>query len=192
MTETEAATTACGRLREMTSASRTDWALGAQARSLALLTEGDEAERLYLESIAHPGRTPLRVDLARAHLLYGEWLRRERRRNEAHDELRTARGMLEELGVAAFAERARRELRAAGETTRQRSLAPAAGELTAQEALIARLARDGLSNPEIGTRLFISAHTVQYHLRKVFTKLGVTSRSQLDRVLPPRETERAG
>jgi DNA-binding CsgD family transcriptional regulator len=181
---TETATAAYVRLREMTSASGTDWALGAQARSLALLSEGDEAERLYRESIARLGRTRLRVDLARARLLYGEWLRRERRRADAREQLRLALGILAELGVAAFAERARRELQAAGEVARTRSRAAGPGELTAQEALIARLARDGLSNPEIGTRLFISAHTVQYHLRKVFAKLGVTSRSQLDRVLP--------
>jgi DNA-binding CsgD family transcriptional regulator len=133
------------------------------------------------------------VDLARARLLYGEWLSGERRRGEARDQLRTAHGMLSEMGVAAFAERARRALLAAGETTRKRTLAAGSGELTAQEALIARLARDGLSNPEVGARLFISAHTVQYHLRKVFAKLGITSRSQLDRVLPgdPADAARA-
>jgi DNA-binding NarL/FixJ family response regulator len=113
----------------------------------------------------------------------GEWLRRERRRSDARDQLRTAHDMLEAMGLEAFAERASRELRATGETARKRALA-ADEELTAQEAQIARLAREGLSNPEIGTRLFISAHTVQYHLRKVFAKLGITWRSQLDRVLP--------
>jgi ATP/maltotriose-dependent transcriptional regulator MalT len=156
---------------------------GAAARSRALLSEGDAAEELYRESIDHLGRTRMRVDLARARLLYGEWLRRERRRSEARDQLRAAHSTLAGMGLAAFAERARRELQAAGETTRQRPPAAGPGELTAQEALIARLARDGLSNPEIGTRLFISAHTVQYHLRKVFAKLGISSRSQLDRVL---------
>jgi DNA-binding CsgD family transcriptional regulator len=181
---TETATEACRRLTEMTSASGTDWALGAQARSHALLSEGDAAERLYRESIARFGKTWLRVDRARAHLLYGEWLRRERRRGEAREQLRTALGMLEAMGVVAFAERARRELRATGETAHKRTPVEGNEELTAQEAQIARLARDGLSNPEIGTRLFISAHTVQYHLRKVFAKLGITSRSQLDRVLP--------
>ncbi|GAA1170657.1 hypothetical protein GCM10009608_03810 [Pseudonocardia alaniniphila] len=181
---TETATEACRRLTEMTSASGTDWALGAQARSHALVSEGTAAERLYRESIARFGKTRLRVDRARAHLLYGEWLRRERRRGEAREQLRTALGMLEAMGVGAFAERARRELRATGETAHKRTLIEGHDELTAQEAQIARLARDGLSNPEIGTRLFISAHTVQYHLRKVFAKLGITSRSQLDRVLP--------
>jgi DNA-binding NarL/FixJ family response regulator len=117
--------------------------LGIQARVRALLSEGDVAERCYRESIAHLGRTRIRVELARSHLLYGEWLRRKRRRLDAREQLRTA-----------------------------------------HEALIARLARDGLSNPEIGTRLFISARTVKYHLRKVFTKLDIGSRNQLDRVLP--------
>ncbi len=172
------------RLTEMAGASGTDWVLGAQARSHALLSEGEAAERLYREAIARFGKTRLRIDLARAHLLYGEWLRRERRRTEAREQLRTAHGMLTAMGVAAFAERARRELRATGETARKRTDGVRHEELTAQEAQIARLARDGLSNPEIGTRLFISAHTVQYHLRKIFTKLGITSRSQLDRVLP--------
>jgi DNA-binding CsgD family transcriptional regulator len=181
---TEAAAWACDRLEEMTSASGTDWGLGIGARSRALVSEGQEAERLYRESIARLGRTRLRVDLARAQLLYGEWLRRERRPSEAREQLRTAHHMLEAMGIAAFAERARRELRAAGGTVHKRTAAASHEELTAQEAQIARLARDGLSNPEIGTRLFISARTVQYHLRKVFTKLGITSRSQLDRVLP--------
>jgi DNA-binding CsgD family transcriptional regulator len=181
----ETAAGAYKRLAEMTDASGTDWALGLQARSHALVSGGEEAEARYREALARLGRTRLRLDLARAHLLYGEWLRRERRRSDAREQLRTAHGMLEAMGVEAFAERARRELRATGETARKRTRAAARQEdLTAQEAQIARLARDGLSNPEIGTRLFISAHTVQYHLRKVFAKLGITSRSQLDRVLP--------
>jgi DNA-binding CsgD family transcriptional regulator len=181
---TDAAARALRRVEEVTSASGTDWGLGILARSRALLSEGETAEGRYRESIARLGRTRLRVDLARAHLLYGEWLRRERRRADARDQLRTAHGMLEAMGVAGFAGRARRELRATGETAHKRTPAAGPEELTAQEAQIARLARDGLSNPEIGIRLFISAHTVQYHLRKVFAKLGITSRSQLDRVLP--------
>jgi DNA-binding CsgD family transcriptional regulator len=181
---TETAAGACQRLAVMTGASGTDWALGLQARSQALLSEGEEAERRYRESLAWLGRTRMRVELGRAHLLYGEWLRRERRRSDAREQLRTAHGMLEGIGAEAFAERARRELRATGETARRRTVVGGQEDLTAQEAQIARLARDGLSNPEIGIRLFISAHTVQYHLRKVFAKLGITSRSQLDRVLP--------
>jgi DNA-binding CsgD family transcriptional regulator len=181
---TETAAGACERLAVMTDASGTDWALGLQARSRALPSEGEEAERLYRESLARLGRTRTRIDLARAHLLYGEWLRRERRRGDAREQLRTAHGMLAGIGAEAFAERARRELRATGETARRRTLFAGQEDLTAQEGQIARLARDGLSNPEIGTRLFISAHTVQYHLRKVFAKLDITSRSQLDRVLP--------
>lgn len=181
---TEAAVWACDRLEEMTSASGTDWGLGIRARSRALVSEGEAAERLYCESIGRLSKTRLRVDLARAHLLYGEWLRRERRRSEAREQLRTAHDMLEAVGMAGFAERARRELQATGATARKRTLPARHEELTAQEAQIARLARDGLSNPEISSRLFISAHTVQYHLRKVFTKLGITSRSQLANVLP--------
>jgi len=181
---TETATVAYGRLAETACASGTNWALGAQARSHALLSEGEAAERLYREAIARFAKTRLRVDLARTHLLYGEWLRRERRNSEAREQLRTAHTMLEAMGMAGFAERAARELRAAGGTAHRRTVPSRHEELTAQEAQVARMARDGLSNPEIGTRLFISARTVQYHLRKVFTKLGITSRSQLDRVLP--------
>jgi DNA-binding CsgD family transcriptional regulator len=180
----EAAARAYDRLEVVTSASGTDWGLGVRARSHALLSEGEAAERLYREAIDRLGRTRLRVDLARAHLLYGEWLRRERRRGDAREQLRTAFGMLEAMGIAGFAERARRELRATGETAHKRTRSGRDHELTAQEAQIARLACDGLSNPEIGTRLFISARTVQYHLGKVFTKLDISSRSQLDRVLP--------
>ena len=179
-----AASAALEWLSERTRVLPTEWALGIEARIRALLSEGEDADRRYRESIARLSRTRLRAELARGHLLYGEWLRRERRRTDAREQLRTAHGMLEAMGIEAFAERAGRELRATGETVRKRSLPARHEELTAQEAQIARLARDGLSNPEIGTRLFISAHTVQYHLRKVFTKLGITSRSQLNRVLP--------
>ncbi|HEV7628572.1 MAG TPA: helix-turn-helix transcriptional regulator [Streptomyces sp.] len=168
-------------LTEMTSASGTHWALGVQARSRALLAGGEAADSAFREAISWLEQTKVGSELARTHLLYGEWLRRERRRTDARDHLRTAHRMLDATGMQSFAERARRELLATGETARRRS-ASHTQELTAQEILIARLARDGLSNPEIGSRLFISARTVQYHLSKVFTKLGISSRSQLDRV----------
>lgn len=180
----ETAADALQRLTEQTSVCRTDWAVAVEARSRALLSEGEVAEGLYRRAIDHFGRTRVRAGLARAHLLYGEWLRRERRRTDAREQLRTAHSMLEAIGMQAFAQRARRELFATGETARKRSVIVSDRELTAQELQIARMARDGLSNPEIGTRLFISARTVQYHLRKVFAKLDITSRSQLDRVLP--------
>jgi DNA-binding CsgD family transcriptional regulator len=138
---------------------------------------------LYREAIDRLRRTRLRPELARAHLLYGEWLRRENRRVDAREQLRTAHDLLATIGMEAFAERARRELLATGETARRRTV-ETSSELTAQEALIARLAREGLSNPEIGARLFISARTVKYHLGKVFTKLDISSRAQLHRVLP--------
>jgi ATP/maltotriose-dependent transcriptional regulator MalT len=166
----------------MTSASGTSWALGVEARSRALLASGKAADSAFREAISWLEQTKVGSDLARTHLLYGEWLRRERRRTEARDHLRTAHSMLDAMGMESFAERARHELSATGETARRRS-APNTRELTAQEVLVAQLARDGLSNPEIGSRLFISARTVQYHLRKVFAKLGINSRSQLDRVL---------
>jgi DNA-binding CsgD family transcriptional regulator len=170
-------------LSEWTQSGRTDWGLGVEARSRALLSEGETADRLYLEAIDRLGRTGMRPDLARAHLLYGEWLRRQRRRGEARVQLRTAHSLLDAMGVEGFAARARRELRATGETARKRSAATML-RLTAQEAQIARLAREGLSNPEIGARLFLSPRTVQYHLGKVFPKLDITSRSDLRRVLP--------
>ena len=135
------------------------------------------------EAIDRLEGTKIRGELARAHLLYGEWLRRDRRRSEARARLHAAHDMFTNMGMDAFAARAARELRATGETVRKRS-PDTRTDLTAQEAQVAKLARDGLSNPEIGVRLFISARTVQYHLSKVFAKLGITSRSQLDRVLP--------
>ncbi|HWG64983.1 MAG TPA: AAA family ATPase [Streptosporangiaceae bacterium] len=168
----------------------TEWVLGIEARVRALLSEGEEADRLYRESIDRLGRTRIRAELARGHLLYGEWLRRQRRRADARHQLRTAHVLLEAMGARAFAERARRELLATGETARKRTL-ETTGELTAQELGIARLAREGLSNPQIGARLFISARTVQYHLSNVFAKLAISSRSQLDRALPA-EPESAG
>jgi DNA-binding CsgD family transcriptional regulator len=170
-------------LSERSRVAKTDWVLGMEARVRALLSEGEAAEHLYLESISRFSHDRVRAELARGHLLYGEWLRRERRRIDARQHLRTAHEMLEAMGIKAFAERARRELLATGETARKRTVETTAA-LTAQEAHIARLARDGLSNPEIGVRLFISARTVQYHLGKVFAKLAISSRSELDRVLP--------
>jgi DNA-binding CsgD family transcriptional regulator/tetratricopeptide (TPR) repeat protein len=171
------------RLAQTTSAAGTDWALGIEARSRALLDDGNDAERLYLEAIERLGRTSMRIQLARARLLYGEWLRRERRRVDAREQLRIAFEMFTGMGIEAFAGRAERELLATGERVRKRSV-ETRDDLTAQEAQVARLARDGLSNVEIGQRLFISQHTVSYHLRKVFTKLGITSRTQLDGVMP--------
>jgi DNA-binding CsgD family transcriptional regulator len=170
-------------LSERAHATSSEWALGLEARARAFLSEGEAAERLYRESIATLGRTRVRVEVARAHLLYGEWLRRENRRVDAREQLRTAHEMFVTMGAGGFAERACRELRATGETVRKRTV-ETRDELTPQEALIARLARDGLSNPEIGTRLFISPRTVKYHLRKVFIKLDISSRNELDRVLP--------
>jgi DNA-binding CsgD family transcriptional regulator len=170
-------------LSERTRATPSDWVLGIEARVRALLNHGDVAEEHYRESIERLGRTRVRAQLARAHLLYGEWLRRENRRVDARVQLRTAHEMLDVMGARAFAERARRELLATGETVRKRASDTSAA-LTAQEGQVARLARDGLSNPEIAARLYISSRTVQYHLRKVFTKLGISSRSQLYRVLP--------
>ena len=170
-------------LSERARATPTDWVLGIESRVRALRSEGAAAEECYRESIEMLGRTRVRAQLARTHLLYGEWLRRENRRADAREQLRTAHEMLEAMGADGFADRARRELLATGETVRKRA-SHTSDALTAQEAQVARLARDGLSNPEIGARLFISSRTVQYHLRKVFTKLGISSRSQLHRVLP--------
>jgi DNA-binding CsgD family transcriptional regulator len=168
-------------LKERTTATPTEWALGVEAGVRALANTGEMADCLYRKSIAHLSHTPIRTGLARAHLLYGEWLRRERRRRDARTQLRIAHDMLGAMGIDAFAERARRELLATGETVRRRTDTRA--ELTPQEAQIASFARDGLSNTQIGARLFISPRTVQYHLRKVFTKLDISSRNQLNRVL---------
>jgi DNA-binding CsgD family transcriptional regulator len=179
----ERASAALRRLCEVTSAAGTDWALGIQARSRALLSGVEHAERLYVEAIERLGRTRIRAELARAHLLYGEWLRRQGRRRDAREQLRTAHDMLDEIGMAGFAERAQRELVATGETARKRTM-ETVNELTAQEAQIARLAGAGRSNPEISTQLFISPRTVEWHLRKVFTKLGISSRKDLRAALP--------
>jgi DNA-binding CsgD family transcriptional regulator len=177
------ATDVLERLTESTRACGTDWALGIEARSRALLSDGEVADRLYREAIDRLGRTRVRWALARAHLLYGEWLRRETRRTDARQQLRIAHQMFTAMGAEGFAERARRELLATGETARKR-LAENAGQLTIQEAQVAALAREGLSNLEIGARLFISPRTVEYHLGHVFTKLGINSRMQLHRALP--------
>ena len=174
----DAAANALRRLEGPARAAGTDWALGILARSSALLAEGQAAESLYREALERLGRSPIVAQLARAHLLYGEWLRRENRRVDAREQLRTAHEMLSGIGAQAFAERARRELQATGETVRKRT-AQARVELTAQEEQIARLARDGLTNAEIGAQLFLSPHTVEWHLRKVFAKLGINSRKQL-------------
>jgi DNA-binding CsgD family transcriptional regulator len=176
--EAELAGEALERLAETTQPSGTDWALGVEARCRALLRDGAAADDLYREAIDRLARTRLRPELARAQLLYGEWLRREGRRVDAREQLRTAHDLFVTIGMEAFAERARRELLATGERVRKRSL-ETREELTAQEEQIARLARDGLSNPEIGGQLFLSARTVEWHLRKVFTKLEISSRRQL-------------
>jgi DNA-binding CsgD family transcriptional regulator len=181
--DAELAREALERLAETTQPCGNDLALGIEARSRALLSDGAAADDLYREAIDRLRRTQLRPELARAQLLYGEWLRRQGRRVDARNQLRTAHDLFATIGMEAFAERARTELLATGETARKRSVETREA-LTAQEALIARLAREGLSNPEIGARLFISGRTVQYHLGKVFTKLDISSRGQLDRVLP--------
>jgi DNA-binding CsgD family transcriptional regulator len=179
----EQAADALERLSEATRASGTDWALGVEASARALLSEGEGAERLYREAIDRLARTRVRVFLARAYLRYGEWLRRERRRTDARRELRIAYRMFDTMGAEGFAERTRRELLATGETARKRTGEPGS-QLTAREAQVADLAREGLSNTEIGAQLFISERTVEYHLHKVFNKLGINSRTQLHLALP--------
>ena len=176
---------ALGRLAQRTAASGTDWALGVEARARALLSEDQAADGLYREAIERFARTRVRVELARTQLLYGEWLRREHRRLDAREQLRHAHKLFTEFGMQAFAERARVELEATGEHARKRT-AETIDQLTPQELQIAQMAREGLSNPEIGARLFISRRTVKYHLQKVFTKLEIRSRSELARVLLPR------
>jgi DNA-binding CsgD family transcriptional regulator len=173
---------ALARLAEITRAGGTNFGLGIEARCRALLSERGKAERCYQEAIERLARTQLRPELARAHLLYGEWLRRENRRVDARAQLRAAHDMLDTIGMAAFAERARRELLATGETVRKRTV-QAPSTLTAQETSIARLALDGRTNAEIGAQVFLSARTVEWHLRKVFTKLGISSRRELRRAL---------
>jgi DNA-binding CsgD family transcriptional regulator len=181
----EIAAAALERLDERARAADTDWALGVLARSRALVSEGGVADALYREAIERLDRTRMAVHAARARLVHGEWLRRENRRADAREQLRAAHESFSRFGSEAFSERARRELQATGESARKRSV-ETRDDLTPQEAQIAQLARDGLSNPDIGAQLFISPRTVQYHLGKVFAKLGITSRNQLGSVAPGR------
>jgi DNA-binding CsgD family transcriptional regulator len=183
--ETRLAGEALERLVEATSIGDSDWGLGVLARSRALVTAGQDAEGSYREAIVRLSRTPLRPELARAQLVYGEWLRREGRRVDARAQLRAAHDQLASIGMEAFAERSRRELSATGGTARNRT-PETRDELTPQEAQIADLARAGLSNPEIAAQLFLSPHTVEYHLRKVFAKLEISSRHHLQAALADR------
>ena len=178
----DVAVEALDQLADRTQRGGTDWGLGVEACSRALVSEGEEAESFYREAIERLARTTCRIDLARAHLLYGEWLRRQRRRQQARDQLRTAYEQFTSIGAGAFGERAARELLATGETARKR-VDQTRGDLTPQEVEIARFARDGLSNAEIGARLFISPRTVEYHLHKVYGKLSIGSRLQLQQAL---------
>jgi DNA-binding CsgD family transcriptional regulator len=178
---------ALDRLAPTTRPCGTDWALGIEARCRALLSDGGVADELYREAIGRLSRTRLRPELARAQLLYGEWLRREGRRVDAREQLRAAYDTLAAIGMKAFAERAQRELLATGEARRH---AEAITTLTAQEAQIARLARDGRTNPEIGAQLFLSSRTVEWHLRKIFAKLGIASRRELQAALAQPISER--
>ena len=171
------------RLTEIAEANGTDWALGFLARSRALLSEGEDAERLYREAVERLDRTRIRVAQGRTLLVYGEWLRRENRRVDARAQLRAAHELFTEIGMALFAERARRELLATGETVRKRTV-ETIDDLTPQELQIANRAAEGQTNPEIGSQLFLSPRTVEWHLRKVFGKLGISSRKELRSALP--------
>ena len=179
----ELAADALEQLRERTQVAGTEWALGIEARCAALLSDDGIAEDLYREAVERLGHCRVAFDLARAHLLYGEWLRRRARRVDAREQLRTARASFAEMGAEAFAQRAERELLATGETARKRNI-ETTDDLTPHEARIARMARDGASNQDIATQLFVSRKTVEYHLHKVFSKLGITTRQQLEYVLP--------
>src|ERR1700757_350853 len=172
------ARTAFEQLAERSSLSNTEWARGIEARSRALLTDRQDADDLYREAIEQLGRSRVTVHHARAQLIYGEWLRREHRRVDARVQLKAAYAAFDAMGAGAFAERTQRELLATGETVRKRT-ADTCDALTPQEAQIARLAYDGLTNPEIGQQLFLSHRTVEWHLRKVFTKLDISSRREL-------------
>ncbi|WP_202878234.1 helix-turn-helix transcriptional regulator [Kribbella jejuensis] len=187
------ATAALARLQLSTRESDQPWARAVEARARALVHNDENTEAAYREAIDALTGKRLRPDLARTHLLYGEWLRRKGRRNDARSELRAAYEAFTTIGMEAFAERARRELLATGETVRKRTAAPSArAALTPQELQIALLVRDGMSNPEVGTRLFLSPRTVEWHLRKIFDKLSITSRRQLPDVLFQNEYEAAG
>jgi DNA-binding CsgD family transcriptional regulator len=186
--QTDVARAAAERIEERNSVIATDWGLGIQARSRALLAAGAAAEDLYREAVDRLGRTTLRPELARAHLLFGEWLRAQGRRRDALAELHAAHDQLSAIGMDGFADRARRELLAAGEKVVRPKPAEARDDLTAQERQIAELARDGLSNREIGVRLFLSPRTVEWYLRNIFIKLGIRSRRELARVLTDRDT----
>ncbi len=179
----ELAADALERLCQRTQVAGTEWALGIEARSRALLSEGAIAEGLYREAIDRLGRSRVALERARARLLYGEWLRRRGRRVDAREQLRSAHASFLEMGAGAFGQRAIRELLATGETARKRTV-ETRDELTAHEARIARMARDGASNQDIAMQLFVSRKTVEYHLHKVFTKLGISTRHQLEHVLP--------
>ncbi|MFC7108673.1 LuxR C-terminal-related transcriptional regulator [Nonomuraea rubra] len=181
--QTRQAAEALDRLAAATDVGDSDWGHGIHARCRALLSEGEEAERCYREAAERLGRTRFPTELARAHLLYGEWLRREGRRADARTHLRTAYDSFTAIGMQAFAGRAHNELLATGETVRKRA-ADTPDQLTPQESQIARMARTGLSNSEIGAQLFLSPRTVEYHLGKVFAKLAITSRHQLTQALP--------
>jgi DNA-binding CsgD family transcriptional regulator len=177
------ATESLSRLAMKARATGTGWALGIEARSRALVSEGAVADALFAEAIEHLRGTRVRAELGRAHLLYGEWLRHEGRRVDARDQLRTAHDLFTSVGMDAFAERARVELLATGERVKTRT-AEMRDRLTPQEEQIARLARDGFSNPEISAQLFLSPRTVEWHLRKVFSKVGISSRRDLRKALP--------
>jgi DNA-binding CsgD family transcriptional regulator len=189
--ELSQATDSLARLTELTRAADTGWARGITARSEALLSDGEEADRLYQTALEQLSMDRVTVEVARTHLLFGEWLRRTRRRAEARDQLRIAHQMFDGMRATAFAERARRELLATGEHARTRNTEPASS-LTPQEAQIAALAASGMTNPKIGAELFLSPHTVEWHLRKVYTKLDISSRRQLRAALAAPGTDAAG